>query len=82
MIEALFLIFNQRILLAVTDQPDALLQVIERQQVVFPLRIDDVEHDDALVGAHRFRPICCSLSAYLTLSFSQIVSTTSCDVRF
>ena len=82
MIETLLLVFDQRIFLAVTDQADALLQVIQRQQVVLPLRVDDVEHDDALVGAHRFRPICSSLSAYLTLSLSQIASTTSCDVKF
>src|SRR6185369_9188015 len=49
-IKTLFLILNQRIFLSVTDQPDALLQVVQREQVVFPLRVDDVEHDDALVG--------------------------------
>src|SRR5712691_4263277 len=53
-IEAFFLVLDQRILLTVTDQADALLQVIERQKVILPLRIDDVEHDDALVGAHCF----------------------------
>src|SRR6266705_6909713 len=53
-IKAFFLVLDQRILLTVTDQADALLQMIERQQVILPLRIDDVEHDDALVGAHRF----------------------------
>src|SRR6266550_914838 len=53
-IETFFLVFDQRIFLSVTDQADSLLQMIERQQVVLPLRIDDVEHDDALVSAHRF----------------------------
>ena len=52
-VEAFLLVFDQRILLAVTNQADALLQVIQRQQVVLPLRIDDVQHDDALVSAHR-----------------------------
>src|SRR5882724_4076160 len=54
-VEALLLVFNQRILLAVANQTDALFKMIERQEVVLPLSIDDVEHDDALIGAHRFR---------------------------
>src|SRR6266542_1036056 len=28
--------------------------MVEREQVVLPLRIDDIEHDNALVSAHRF----------------------------
>src|SRR5262245_57437301 len=55
-VETLLLVFDQRIFLTVTDESDALFEVIERQQVVLPLRVDDVEHDDALVSAHRFRP--------------------------
>src|SRR6185295_16314879 len=54
-VETLLFVLNQRILLAVTDQSDSLFQVIERQQVVLPLRVDDIQHQDALVGAHRFR---------------------------
>ncbi len=29
--------------------------MVERQQVIFPLGVDDVEHDDPLIGAHRLR---------------------------
>src|SRR2546423_173135 len=54
-IEALLLVFDERVFLPIADETYALLQVIEREQVVFPLRVNDVEHDDALVGAHRFR---------------------------
>src|SRR3989442_10586229 len=46
--KTLFLVFDQRIFLSVADQPDSLLHMIERQQVVLPLRVDNVEHDDAL----------------------------------
>src|SRR5688572_13579446 len=46
--EALLLVLDQRIALAVAAQPDAFLEVIERVEVVLPLLIDDLQHDVAL----------------------------------
>src|SRR5262245_4068983 len=46
--EALLLVFNQRIALAVTAQADAFLEVVEAVEVILPLRIDDLQHDVAL----------------------------------
>ena len=51
----LFLVFDERILLAVAAQPDAFLQVIHRQQVILPLVVDDVEHDHAFGFAQQRR---------------------------
>src|SRR5439155_23095025 len=68
-VEALLLIFNQRIFLTVADQADALLEVIEREEVVFPLRVDNVEHDDAFISAHRFRPNLLFLVRIVDLEF-------------
>ena len=53
-IEGLALVLNQRIMLCVAAQADALFQVIHREQVVFPLRVDHAQHDHALVIAHGF----------------------------
>ena len=53
-VEGFFLVLDQRIVLAVAAQPDALFQVIHAQQVIFPLLIDHAEHDHALVMAHGF----------------------------
>src|SRR5450432_4585120 len=52
------LIFDQRVLLAVGPVADALLELVHGQQVVFPLVVDHLQHDDALglahdVGAHQ-----------------------------
>src|SRR3954452_1242872 len=46
--EALFLVLDERIALAVAAKADAFLQVIEAVKVVLPLRIDDLQHDVAL----------------------------------
>src|SRR5579875_869903 len=54
-IERLALVFHQRIALPVASQPDAFLQVIHRQQMVFPLRIHHLKHNHALVHAHALR---------------------------
>src|SRR6516162_4514896 len=40
--EGFLLEFDKWILLAVATKPDALLQMVERKQVVFPLRVDDI----------------------------------------
>ena len=67
----LLLVFDQRVLLAVGAVADALLQLVHRQQVVLPLVVDDLQHDDALglahdVGAHQLflllHTCCCSRS--------------------
>src|SRR5258707_8947179 len=42
-VKTLFLILYQWVLLAITHQTDALFQVVDRQQVIFPLSVDDVE---------------------------------------
>ena len=39
-------------MLGVSAQADALFQVVHVQQVVFPLLIDDAEHQHTLVIAH------------------------------
>src|ERR1700674_1093898 len=49
-LEALALVFLQRVALAVAAQADALLQVIEGEQVVLPGDVDGVQHDGALEG--------------------------------
>src|SRR5579863_6663794 len=53
-LKRLFLIFNQRIVLAVSTETNTLFQVVHAEQVVFPLRVEDAEHDHALVMAHSF----------------------------
>src|SRR2546425_1098723 len=50
--KGLFLEFDQRIFLPIATQPDALFQMVEGEQVVLPLRIDDVEDDAALEPTH------------------------------
>ena len=47
-----FLVLDQRIVLAIAAQADALLEVIHAQEVIFPLRVENAEHDHALVMAH------------------------------
>ena len=39
-------------MLPIAAKPDALLQVVHVEQVVFPLRIEHAQHDHALVVAH------------------------------
>ena len=51
-VERFALVLDQRIVLPVAAQPDALFQVVHVPQVVFPLRIEDAQHDHALVVAH------------------------------
>ena len=55
-IERLLLVLDQRVLLAVASETDSFLEVIHREQVVFPLAVDDVEHDHALGLAQQLRP--------------------------
>ena len=50
--EGLALKFHERILLPVTAQPNAFLQVIEREKVIFPLGVHNIEQDVALEPAH------------------------------
>src|SRR5262249_34868300 len=45
--EALFLVLDERIALAVAAQADALLEMVEAVKVILPLRIDDLQHDAA-----------------------------------
>src|SRR5271167_3873064 len=49
------LVLHQRIVLPVPAQPDTFAQVVHAEQVVLPLLVDDAQHDDALVMAHRVR---------------------------
>src|SRR2546423_13560908 len=49
-------VLDERVFLAVADETYPLLQVVDGEQVILPLRVDDVEHDDALVSAHRLGP--------------------------
>ena len=50
--EGFLLVLDQRVFLSVAAETDALFEVIHREQVVFPLVVDDVEHDVALGFAH------------------------------
>ena len=52
--ERLLLVFDERILLPVASQSDALLEVVHRKQVVFPLLVQQLQHDHALGVAHAF----------------------------
>src|SRR6185312_7113403 len=47
-IEALLLVLDERILLAVAAKADAFLEMVEAVEVIFPLRVDDLQHDVAL----------------------------------
>src|ERR1700751_6197438 len=53
-VEGLALVLDERIVLAVAAKADALLQVIHVEEVVFPKRVEDAQHDHALVLAHGF----------------------------
>src|SRR3984885_11991688 len=52
-LERFFLVLDQRIVLAVTSQSNSLLEMVHAEEVIFPLRIQNAEHDHALVMAHR-----------------------------
>src|SRR5206468_11355902 len=47
-IEALLLVFLQRVLLPVTAQPDPLLQMIHVEKVILPQAVERLQHDDLL----------------------------------
>src|SRR5580692_1073282 len=47
-----FLVLDQRIMLAVTAQADALLEMVHAEEVIFPLRIEYAQHNHALMMAH------------------------------
>ena len=51
-VEGLFLVGHQRILLAISAQTDAFLEVVHAQQMVFPQAVEHAEHDHALVQPH------------------------------
>src|SRR5438477_4742577 len=51
-VEGFLLVLGQRVALAVPAQPDAFLEVVDRQQMILPLRVDDDEHLVALQRAH------------------------------
>src|SRR5262245_62387056 len=46
--EALLLVLDERVALAVAAQADAFLEMVEAVEVVLPLLVDDLEHDIAL----------------------------------
>jgi hypothetical protein len=50
-----FLEFDERILLRIPAQPNAFLQMIEAQQMIFPLRVHDIEQDAPLEPTHHLR---------------------------
>src|SRR5258706_1728189 len=52
-LERLALVFLLRVFLRVAAQVDALAQVVECRQVLAPVRIEDLQHDVALVLAER-----------------------------
>src|SRR5581483_7223314 len=53
--ERLALVFHQRIVLPIAAQADSLFQVVHAEEMVFPLRVKNTQHDHALVIAHRIR---------------------------
>src|SRR5277367_1460467 len=50
--EGFFFELDEGIFLAVAAETDAFFQMVERKQVVFPLRINDIENDAAFEPAH------------------------------
>ena len=51
-LEGLLLVGDERVLLRVAAEADALLEVVHVEEVLFPEAVEDGEHDDALVVAH------------------------------
>ena len=49
------LVLDQRVVLAVAAQADALLEVIHAEEVVLPLLVDHAKHDHAFVMTHGLR---------------------------
>src|SRR5215469_8360297 len=78
--------FDKWILLAVATKPDPLLQMVERKQVVFPLRVDDIENDAALEPTEEF---CAELFLFLRVAiphrfdgrFHQLIMIQGCRIR-
>ena len=54
-VERLFLVFLERILLAVAAQPDPLFQMVHGEQVIFPQRVHGLQHDDLFQIPHHRR---------------------------
>src|SRR5919198_603871 len=52
--EALFLVLDERVALAVAAQADSFFQVVEAVEVILPLLIDDLQHDVALDALEHF----------------------------
>src|ERR1700678_3523873 len=50
--EGFFFVLDQGIVLAIAAQANTFLEVIHAEKVIFPLRVENAEHDDALVMAH------------------------------
>ncbi len=50
---AFLFVFNQRILLSVASEADAVAQVIHAEEVVFPMVVDDLEHEGLFQEAHQ-----------------------------
>src|SRR5688500_12646688 len=53
-LEAFFLVLDERIFLPVSAQTDPFLEMVEAVEVILPLTIDDLEHDESLDLPHRF----------------------------
>jgi hypothetical protein len=53
--ECFFLEFDEGILLAVTTQSNSLFEVVEAEEVILPLRVDNIQNDAALEPAHHGR---------------------------
>src|SRR5438093_876867 len=54
-VERFLLVLGERVPLAVAPEPDPLLQVVDGQEMVLPLRVHDHQHLVALEGAHEVR---------------------------
>src|SRR5215469_8050874 len=54
-LEGLLLVRDQRVLLSVAAQADALLEVVHLEEMVLPQAVEHAEHHDTLVVAHRLR---------------------------
>ena len=52
-LEGFLLVGDERVLLRVAAEADAFLEVVHGEEVVLPEAVEDGEHDDALVVAHR-----------------------------
>ena len=51
--EGLFFVSDERVLLRISAEADALLQVVHGEEVILPQPVEHGEHDDTLVIAHR-----------------------------